>query len=159
MLGAAAHSIAGKRENDPLAAITVALDRCRTRIGALRDVGPERLKAEIVAKMLTKSGSAISAARDGAVGSGAALSPIGLTCHAFGISQTCCRYKVKLDAENSVIAVWLVRLRKTAQLRLRSVLPLPAQRQELQMEPQKGLQDLLRARVEIADQAAPSLGA
>lgn len=33
-----------------------------------------------------------------------------LACAAFGISQTCYRYKAKLDAENSLIADWLVRL-------------------------------------------------
>jgi putative transposase len=31
-------------------------------------------------------------------------------CLAFGISQTCYRYQVKLNAENEVIADWLVRL-------------------------------------------------
>jgi putative transposase len=35
---------------------------------------------------------------------------IKLACQAFGISQTCYRYKVKLDAENVLIADWLVRL-------------------------------------------------
>ena len=35
---------------------------------------------------------------------------IHLACRAFGISQTCYRYKAKLDAENGVIADWLVRL-------------------------------------------------
>jgi len=34
-----------------------------------------------------------------------------LACQAFGISQTCYRYKAKLDAENNLIADWLVRLR------------------------------------------------
>ena len=33
-----------------------------------------------------------------------------LACHAFGISQTCYRYKAKLDAENVLTADWLVRL-------------------------------------------------
>ena len=33
-----------------------------------------------------------------------------LACQAFGISQTCYRYKAKLDAENSVISDWLIRL-------------------------------------------------
>jgi len=33
-----------------------------------------------------------------------------LACQAFGISQTCYRYKAKLDTENAVIADWLVRL-------------------------------------------------
>jgi hypothetical protein len=33
-----------------------------------------------------------------------------LACQAFGISQTCYRYKAKLDAENNLIADWLVRL-------------------------------------------------
>jgi putative transposase len=31
-------------------------------------------------------------------------------CLAFGISQTCYRYQAKLNAENEVIADWLVRL-------------------------------------------------
>ncbi len=35
---------------------------------------------------------------------------ITLACQAFGISQTCFRYKAKLDAENVLIADWLVRL-------------------------------------------------
>jgi putative transposase len=35
---------------------------------------------------------------------------IKLVCEAFGISQTCYRYKAKLDAENVLIADWLVRL-------------------------------------------------
>ena len=35
---------------------------------------------------------------------------IGLACQAFGISQTCYRYRAKLDAENAVVADWLVRL-------------------------------------------------
>jgi hypothetical protein len=35
---------------------------------------------------------------------------INLACRAFGISQTCYRYKAKLDEENSLIADWLVRL-------------------------------------------------
>jgi putative transposase len=33
-----------------------------------------------------------------------------LACQAFGISQTCYRYKAKLDTENNLIADWLVRL-------------------------------------------------
>jgi putative transposase len=33
-----------------------------------------------------------------------------LACQAFGISQTCYRYKAKLDEENNLIADWLVRL-------------------------------------------------
>src|SRR5450830_2085451 len=35
---------------------------------------------------------------------------IGLACQAFCISQTCYRYRAKLDAENAVVADWLVRL-------------------------------------------------
>lgn len=35
---------------------------------------------------------------------------IGLACQAFGISQTCYRYRAKLDAENTVVADWLIRL-------------------------------------------------
>ena len=38
------------------------------------------------------------------------LATVKLACQAFGISQTCYRYKAKLDAENNVIADWLVRL-------------------------------------------------
>jgi putative transposase len=33
-----------------------------------------------------------------------------LACLAFGISQTFYRYKAKLDADNDVIADWLIRL-------------------------------------------------
>jgi putative transposase len=33
-----------------------------------------------------------------------------VACLAFGISQTCYRYEAKLNAENDVIADWLVRL-------------------------------------------------
>jgi hypothetical protein len=33
-----------------------------------------------------------------------------LACQAFGISQTCYRYRAKLSAENDEIAAWLVRL-------------------------------------------------
>jgi putative transposase len=33
-----------------------------------------------------------------------------VACLAFGISQTCYRYEAKLNAENEVIADWLVRL-------------------------------------------------
>ena len=29
---------------------------------------------------------------------------IGLACQAFGISQTCYRYRAKLDAENALVA-------------------------------------------------------
>ncbi len=35
---------------------------------------------------------------------------ISLACLAFDISQTCFRYQAKLNAENEVIADWLVRL-------------------------------------------------
>ena len=35
---------------------------------------------------------------------------IGLACQAFCISQTCYRYRAKLDAENAVVADWPVRL-------------------------------------------------
>ena len=35
---------------------------------------------------------------------------IGLACQAFCISQTCYRYRAKLDAENALVADWLVRL-------------------------------------------------
>ena len=38
------------------------------------------------------------------------LVTVKLACQAFGISQTCYRYKAKLDAENNVIVDWLVRL-------------------------------------------------
>ena len=33
-----------------------------------------------------------------------------LACQAFGISQTCYRYRATLDVENVLIAHWLVRL-------------------------------------------------
>ena len=46
-----------------------------------------------------------------------------------------------------------------AQLGFWAVLSVPAQRQRLQMEPQKGLPDLPGAGAESADQAAPSPGA
>ena len=49
-----------------------------------------------------------------------------LACKAFGISQTCYRYKAKLDAENVLIADWLVRL--TNNQRNVSVLPPPSVR-------------------------------
>jgi putative transposase len=58
----------------------------------------ERLKAEIVAEALTKNGSTILAAGDGAMS------------RDFDISQTCYRYKAKLDAKNNLIADWLGRL-------------------------------------------------
>ncbi len=35
---------------------------------------------------------------------------ISVACKAFGISQTCYRYQAKLNAENDIIADWLVRL-------------------------------------------------
>jgi len=33
-----------------------------------------------------------------------------LACQAFGISQTCYRYKAKLNMENVLIADWLIKL-------------------------------------------------
>ena len=41
---------------------------------------------------------------------------IKLACQVFGISQTCYRYKAKLDAENGLIADWLVRVTSTCKL-------------------------------------------
>ena len=79
---------------------------------------------------------------------------IGLACQAFGISQTCYRYRAKLDAENAVVADWLVQ--QPAQLGLRPVLPVFAQREGFQMESQACLQDLSRAGTEPADQDATS---
>ena len=35
--------------------------------------------------------------------------PITLACAAFGISESCYRYRLKLQAENAQIADWLVR--------------------------------------------------
>ncbi|MFC5481421.1 IS3 family transposase, partial [Massilia suwonensis] len=71
----------------------------------------ERLKAEIVAEALNKKVVAPSQRREMAQWAVAQRSAtIGLACQAFGISQTCYRYKAKLDAENGVIADWLVRL-------------------------------------------------
>ena len=67
-------------------------------------------------------------------------------------SQTCYPYKAKLDAENDLIADWLVRLTNNQRnwgfglcfLYLRNV-------KRLQMEPQARLQDLPCARAEPAD--------
>ena len=65
----------------------------------------ERLKAEIVAEALTKV--VPSQRREMAQWAVTQRSAtINLACRAFGISQTCYRYKAKLDAENSVIADW-----------------------------------------------------
>ena len=83
---------------------------------------------------------------------------IGLACQAFGISQTCYRYRAKLDAENAVVADWLVRLTNNQRnwgfglcfLYLRNVKGFKWN--------QARLQDLSRAGTEPAHQAAPSLG-
>ncbi|WP_432377569.1 IS3 family transposase [Duganella sp. P38] len=71
----------------------------------------ERLKAEIVAEALAKKLVKPSRRREMAQHYVAAgrLS-IKVACLAFGISQTCYRYEAKLNAENEVIAGWLVRL-------------------------------------------------
>jgi putative transposase len=68
-----------------------------------------------------------------------------LACPAFGINQTCYRYKAKLDAENNLIADWLVRPDEQ-----------PAQRERLQMEPQARLGIYRELRAEPADQTASS---
>ncbi|MGX9730137.1 IS3 family transposase [Janthinobacterium aestuarii] len=71
----------------------------------------ERLKAEIVAEALNKKMVAPSQRREMAQWAVAQRSAtIGLACQAFGISQTCYRYRAKLDAENALVADWLVRL-------------------------------------------------
>ena len=70
-----------------------------------------RLRAEIVAEALTNKMVAPSQRREMAqwavLERSATVKP---ACQAFGISQTCYRYKAKLDAENNLIADWLVRL-------------------------------------------------
>ena len=71
----------------------------------------ERLKAEIVAEPLTKKMVAPSQRREMAQWAVAQRSAtIGLACQVFGISQTCYRYRAKIDAENDVVVDWLVRL-------------------------------------------------
>jgi putative transposase len=71
----------------------------------------ERLKAEIVAEALTKKMVAPSQRQEMARWAVGQRSPtIGLACQAFNISQTCYRYQGKLDAENDLIADWLVRI-------------------------------------------------
>ena len=70
-------------------------------------------------------------------------------CLAFGISQTCDRYQAKLNAENEVIADWLVRL--TTNQRnwgFGLVFPLPAERKGLRLESQARLSNLSRAGAE-----------
>jgi len=67
-----------------------------------------------------------------------------LACQAFGISQTCCRYEAKLDAEYNVIADWLPRLMNNQRAGIWFVLPVPAQRETPPMESQARLQNLPR---------------
>jgi hypothetical protein len=88
----------------------------------------ERLKAEIVAKALTKV-VVLSQRREIAQWVMAQRSAtINLGCRAFGISQTCYQYKTKLNAENSLIAEWLVPLTNNQCNWGFAVLPLPTQR-------------------------------
>ena len=56
------------------------------------------------------------------------LATINLEHWAFGISQACYRYKTKLNAENSLIAKWLVPLTNNQCNWGFAVLPLPTQR-------------------------------
>ena len=67
-----------------------------------------------------------------------------LACQAFGISQTCCRYEAKLDAEYNVIADWLPRLMNNQRAGIWFVLPVPAQRELPPMKSQARLQNLPR---------------
>ena len=120
----------------------------------------ERLKAEIVAEALTKNGSAISAAGDGAMGRVGAVSHgqagvpgiwhwpdlLRIQSEAGRGKQPHCRLAGTADEQS-------------AQLGLRPVLPVSAQRERLQMEPQARLQNLPRTRAEPADQTASSSGA
>jgi hypothetical protein len=57
-----------------------------------------------------------------------------LACQAFGISQTCCQYEAKLDAEYNVIADWLPRRMNNQRTGIWPVLPVPAQRETPPME-------------------------
>jgi hypothetical protein len=67
-----------------------------------------------------------------------------LACQAFGISQTCCRYEAKLNAEYNVNADWLPQRMNNQRTGIWVVLPVPAQREPLPMESQARLQNLPR---------------
>ncbi len=81
-------------------------------------------------------------------------------CRTFEVSETCYRYQAKACEENARIADWLVRLTTAyKRLGLWAVLPAPAQRQGLWLEPQARLPHLPGAGVEPADQAEEAPGA
>ncbi|CEF22702.1 transposase (fragment) [Xanthomonas citri pv. citri] len=81
-------------------------------------------------------------------------------CQTFAVSETCFRYQAKASEENARIADWLVRLTTAHRdLGLWPVLPVPAQRERLWLEPQADLPDLPRVGVEPADQAEEAAGA
>ena len=72
---------------------------------------------------------------------------IRVACTVFSISESCYRYEPKQDAENALIADWLIRLT------LWPVLPVPAQRQRLWLEPQARVPYLPCVGIEPAYQA------
>ena len=116
----------------------------REKSAPYEDDVEERLKAEIVAEELTKNGSSIPTAGDGTAAVAERSTMVKLACQAFGISQTCCRYEAKLDAEYNVIADWLPRLMNNQRAGIWVVLPVRAQREPLPMESQARLQNLPR---------------
>jgi hypothetical protein len=68
-------------------------------------------KPKLLPRPSQKNGSAISAAGDGATGRNGAVSHGQAGLPGLRYQPTCYRYKAKLDAENEVIADWLVRLK------------------------------------------------
>ncbi len=108
----------------------------------------EKLKAEIVTEALAKKWWAQShrremtqrAVRDKAI-------PIRLACEAFRVRESCYRYEAKSNAENELIANWLIRLTDNNRswgfglcyLYLRNVTEGNPMGEELQMEPQTDL--------------------
>lgn len=76
-----------------------------------------------------------------------------LACRAFELSQRCFRYQRVLGCENAEIADWLRALTNARRNWGWAVLFVPAQREGLWLEPQKGLPHLLRIGAEPADQA------
>jgi putative transposase len=62
--------------------------------------------------------------------------PIGLACKIFTISQSCCRYQAKNNAENDGIANWLLRLTDNHRNWGFGLFFVPAQCQRVSLEPQ-----------------------
>lgn len=91
------------------------------------------------------------------MGAGASVQPYGPSM-GDGISQTCYRYRAKLDAENAVVADWLVRLTNKRNwgfgpcFSLRNV-------KGFKWNYKRSLPDLSRAGTELADKATTSPGA